>query len=137
VFASRIALFSHSAIEKITETMPHLTRMLWMLTLIDGSRHRQWITAMGTLPALQRTAHLICELRLRMTRDGTTPPRTLPLPITQIEFAETLGLATVHTNRTSQTLKARGRITWGRDEVKILDWEGLIRLGDFDATFLH
>ncbi len=117
--------------------MPHLTRMLWMLTLIDGSRHRQWITAMGTLPALERTAHLICELGMRMTRDGTTTPRSLHLPITQIEFAETLGLSAVHTNRTIQTLKARGLITWVRDEVGILDWEGLIRLGDFDPAFLH
>jgi CRP-like cAMP-binding protein len=137
VTASRIALFTHAAIERITETMPHLTRMLWMLTLIDGSRHRQWIAAMGTLPAVQRTAHLICELGLRMTRDGTNPPQSLRLPITQIEFAETLGLSAVHTNRTIKTLKARGLISWSRDEVRILDWDGLVKLGDFDPTFLH
>jgi CRP-like cAMP-binding protein len=137
VTASRIAFFPHAAIEKITETLPHLTRMLWMLTLIDGSRHRQWITAMGTLPALQRTAHLICELGLRMTRDGNNPPRTIPLPITQIEFAETLGLSAVHTNRTIKSLRARGLIGWANGEVTILDWDGLIKLGDFDPTFLH
>jgi CRP-like cAMP-binding protein len=137
VVVSRVAYFPHAAIEKITETLPHLTRMLWMLTLIDGSRHRQWITAMGTLPALERTAHLICELALRMTRDGTNPPQTIPLPITQVEFAETLGLSAVHTNRTIQTLKARGLIGWARNEVHILDWKGLLKLGNFDPTFLH
>ncbi|RYE87074.1 MAG: Crp/Fnr family transcriptional regulator, partial [Hyphomicrobiales bacterium] len=55
----------HEGLERITERLPHLTRLLWLLTLIDASIHRQWLVTMGAYPALNRTAHLLCELFTR------------------------------------------------------------------------
>ena len=37
----RIALLAHSTLRKISEDMPHLSRLLWLDTLIDGSVHRE------------------------------------------------------------------------------------------------
>lgn len=137
IVQSRVAFFGHAALERITERFPHLTRLLWMMTLIDAARHRQWLAAMGALPALKRTAHLICELGMRLSGGGVHPPDSIRLPITQAEFAETLGLSVVHTNRTVQTLRNRGLIQWERDTMRILDWDALMELGEFTSTFLH
>lgn len=136
---SRFAYFPHAALERITEQYPHLTRLLWMLTLIDGARHRQWLAAMGALPALERTAHIICELAMRLSYDGIHPPKSFLLPLTQTELSEMLGLSLVHTNRTIQTLRARELLQWDHDTDKltILDWTRLVALGKFEPGFLH
>ena len=42
--------FPHEHLLKITEQLPHLTRMLWLSTLLDGAIHRQWLVAMGKCP---------------------------------------------------------------------------------------
>jgi CRP-like cAMP-binding protein len=57
----RVATVQHADLEKITETFPHLTRMLWLSTVIDGAIHRAWLGAFGR-PAIARIAHLLCEL---------------------------------------------------------------------------
>src|SRR6188768_1554188 len=37
----------HGRRRSITEEAPHLTRLLWLDTLVDGAIHREWIVAMG------------------------------------------------------------------------------------------
>jgi CRP-like cAMP-binding protein len=137
VQASRVARVPHGALEKITREEPHLTRMLWLMTMIDSARHRSWITGMGALSAVERTAHLLCELAMRMSEDGVHPAASIRLPITQAEFADTLGLSQVHTNRVIQALRARSLIQWEGDLVRILDGAALQELGQFDPAFLH
>ena len=65
-----VAYAPHEGLERITERLPHLARLLWLLTLIDASIHRQWLVTMGAYPALNRTAHLLCELFTRLTFDS-------------------------------------------------------------------
>src|SRR5688572_9477605 len=38
-----VVLVDHVGLKRITEQVPHLTRMLWLDTLITGSIHRSWI----------------------------------------------------------------------------------------------
>ena len=47
----KVALVPHSALREITKTYPHLTRVLWFTTLVDGAVHREWITGLGRLNA--------------------------------------------------------------------------------------
>ena len=37
----------HSRLIELTERYPHLTRLLWLDTIIDAAVHRQWLVAMG------------------------------------------------------------------------------------------
>jgi DNA-binding transcriptional regulator LsrR (DeoR family) len=59
------------------------------------------------------------------------------LPVTQAELGDALGLSTVHVNRTLQELRGDGLITLRGNLLKIEDWEGLKRAGEFDSTYLH
>lgn len=127
----------HDGLERITERSPHLARLLWLLTLIDASIHRQWLVTMGAYPALNRAAHLLCELFMRLTFDSGQIGDTLSLPITQADLGDTLGLSTVHTNRVIQELRGRGLIEWKTQEIRVLNWQGLSDLAQFDPLYLH
>jgi DNA-binding transcriptional regulator LsrR (DeoR family) len=59
------------------------------------------------------------------------------LPITQSEFGDALGLSTVHVNRTLQEIRRERLITLRGDTLKVLDWDGLQKAGEFDPTYLH
>jgi CRP-like cAMP-binding protein len=133
----RVATVPHETLELFTRTQPHLTRLFWLLTLMDGAIHREWLVAMGRRPALGQTAHLLCELylRLQVVNAATTPVFTLPL--TQAELGDILGLSSVHVNRTLQELRSSGLIAWRGQHVEILNWEGLTTIAEFDARYLH
>lgn len=133
----RIALVPHAVLHEITEHCPHLTRLLWLSTLIDGATHREWLVAMGRRPALGHAAHLLCELFTRLQAVGLTTERSFRLPITQTEFGDALGLSTVHVNRVLQEIRAEGLITWESGLVTIHDWDRLRHMAEFDPTYLN
>jgi hypothetical protein len=43
----------------------------------------------------------------------------------------------VHTNRTLQALRKEGLISLAASELRILDWDALADVGDFDESYLH
>jgi CRP-like cAMP-binding protein len=131
----RVAYVPHAALTRITQEHPHLARLLWLLTLIDASRHRQWLAAMGALRARARAAHLICEIGARMglAADG----ETLKIPLTQVELGDTLALSSVYTNKVLQEMRGMRLIEWVGDAVTILSWDRLRREAQFDPAYLH
>ncbi|MCB5174835.1 Crp/Fnr family transcriptional regulator [Microvirga lenta] len=133
----RIASVPHTALRTITERHPHLTRLLWLNTLLDGAIHREWLVAMGRRTALGRMTHLFCELFLRLQIVGQTEGRSFKLPLTQAELGDTLGLSTVHINRILQELRANGLVAWRGPTLTILDWDRLMEAAEFDPAFLN
>jgi CRP-like cAMP-binding protein len=133
----RVGVVPHEELRAITERYPHLTRLLWLSTLIDGAIHREWLVAMGRRSALGHTAHLICELFLRLQAVGQVDGTTMQLPITQAELGDTLGISTVHVNRVVQELRNQGLITWRGEKLTIDDWDALRNAAEFDPTYLH
>jgi CRP-like cAMP-binding protein len=133
---ARVIRFPHARLQALTETHPHLTRMLWLMTLIDSSIHREWLVA-ASRTAPEQLAHLICELFTRLTVTDLVRDDRFTLPITQMELGEALGLSAVHVNRTLQQLRAEGLFTWQNQEVRILDWAGLRERASFDPRYLH
>ena len=83
-------------------------------------------------------------------RDGTIGPfvlRTLssiqngidmsyPLPATQTDLSDVLGLSLVHTNRCAK-LRSEGLATFSRQTVTIHDWDKLQRVAEFNPEYLH
>ena len=133
----RIAAVPHAALQRITESSPHVTRLLWLNTLIDGAIHREWVTAIGRRSAAAHMAHLICELFHRLEVVGHTDGQSFRLPLTQAELGDTLGLSTVHVNRIVQELRGEGLITWRGERLTINDYQRLKALAEFDATYLN
>lgn len=127
----------HETIHKITEQLPHLTRLLWLSTLVDAAIHRQWLVSMGRRSAVAHAAHLFCELSLRLKAVGLSDGRSFRFPVTQTELADVLGLSLVHVNRVIQELRSKGLLTWRGGEVVLQDFDGLATLAEFNPTYLH
>ncbi len=132
-----IAPAQHSDLRRITEQYPHLTRLLWLETVIDGAIHRQWLVTMGRQNAASRLAHLICELYLRLEAAGHASERRFTVPLTQADLGDVLGLTPVHVNRVMMELRHHDLIGWKGAQVAILNWDELVTFGEFDPTYLR
>jgi CRP-like cAMP-binding protein len=132
-----IAPAAHDDLRRLTETAAHLTRLLWLETVVDGAIHRQWLVTMGQQNASSRLAHLLCELYCRLEAAGLARQHRFALPITQADLGDLLGLTQVHVNRVLMELRRQGLVEWRAGQVTIKDWSGLAGLGDFDPTYLR
>lgn len=132
----RIAYSDHGALRSITERSPHLARLLWLDTLVDGAVHREWIVAMGRRSKKSHLAHLLCELYVRLKTVNRTSGMSFQLPLSQAAMADVLGLSVVHMNRVIQTLRRERLISWTNQAVTILDWPRLVQMAEFDQTYL-
>lgn len=86
---------------------------------------------LGRQSALERFAHLLLELRERLSDVGLAGPSRFDMPLTQEMLADTLGLTSVHVNRTLQSMRQQGLIALSGREVTLLQPEGLARLADY------
>lgn len=132
-----VAIYSHETIKLITEKYPHLTRLLWLLTLLDSALQRQWIFCIGRLSAEARAAHLFCELGVRLAIAGVGFENDYRLPLTQQDLADALGLSSVHSNRVIQSLRKKGLLTWQMNRVTLPNLAAAKSLGEFDERYLH
>lgn len=132
-----VALVDHDSLKSVTETSPHLTRLLWLDTLIDGSIHREWIVGMGRRTKKAHLAHLICELYVRLRVVGRTRGKSFDFPLTQLELADVVGISVVHLNKSLQALRRENMFTWTNRTVTILDWERLQEYADFNPLYLN
>lgn len=135
--ACSVITFPHERLVKVTERYPHLTRMLWLLTLLDGAIHREWLVGMGRLSAAQRTGHLICEVYARLRAVGLAEDHSFAFPITQAAMADAVGISTVHINRVLQELRQDDLIGWDRGLLVIRNWNALAAMAQFDDRYLH
>jgi len=94
-----VGVVPHEALYAITETQPHLARLLGVHVAVDAAIHRLWIVCIGLQSAREHAAHLVCEMLLRLKGVGLTDGFSFKLPLTQAELGDTLGLSTVHVNR--------------------------------------
>lgn len=133
----KVAFIPHSSLKVVTEKHPHLTRMFWLSTVVDGAIQRAWITCLGRRSAIQHLAHLICEVYLRLEIVGLAADGKFEFPVTQAEIGDMLGLSNVHVNRTLQDLRASGLMQWRGSTVQIDDFEKLSAFAEFDPLYLN
>jgi CRP-like cAMP-binding protein len=132
-----IAWVPSAALKKIVQQHPAIGEALWRDTLIDASIFREWVLNVGRRDARTRIAHMLCEIAARLNAAGAGPPESFTLPMSQEQIADATGLTNVHVNRMLQELGSMGVIARDRREVKILDWDRMRAVADFDASYLH
>jgi CRP-like cAMP-binding protein len=124
-------------IHQLTAAHPQLARAFWWNTLVEEAIAREWVVNVGQRDATERTAHLLCELFLRLQAVGLAESGACELPMTQVELSDAMGLSVVHTNRTLQELRGRGLITLKGRTLVVHDFEGLRAVGLFNPNYLH
>ena len=124
-------------IEDLTTHHPSISRALWWCTLVDEAILREWLVNMGQRPANQQTAHVLCELLVRLQAVGRATDNEYDFPLTQEELGDALGLSVVHTNRSLQELRKDGLIILKGGTLTIPDVGRLKEFAGFNPNYLH
>jgi CRP-like cAMP-binding protein len=110
---------------------------LWCETLISGAIAREWIINVGRRTALERVAHLLCEIFERLRVVGMVEGTTCAFPINQMDMADATGLSVVHLNRTLQVLRGSGLVILRDRTLTINDLDALKDTALFSPNYLH
>jgi CRP-like cAMP-binding protein len=132
-----IAEIPHAHLEAVTARFPNLAQAFRWTALVDGSIEREWIVNLGQRNAIERIAHLLCEIYCRMRAIGQVSDQRCEFPMTQADIGEATGLTVVHVNRTLQELRRIGLISLSGKELVVHDEPGLARAGLFNPKYLH
>lgn len=132
-----ILRIAHRVLLAAADAHPAIGRAFWRDTTADGGILTKWTANLGRKSARARMAHLFCEMGTRMEHAGLGARTDFPAVMTQDQLADTLGLTSVHVNRTLQSLRASGLIRTRPRRVEVLDWDGLSSCADFREDYLQ
>lgn len=133
----KLAVAPHDAIARTLERDPGLASLLWLMTNIDANVSREWELSLGQRNALERMAHLFCELHARLELVGLADKTRFALPLTQVELSQCLAISPVHANRVLRELRELQLLQFSRRKVQIDDLSGLRTLAGFEPAYLH
>jgi CRP-like cAMP-binding protein len=92
------------------------------------------IARLGRMNAYDRLLDWMLEVRERQALAGLATSDTFPMPLTQEALADTLGLTSVHVNRTLQLLRHEGLIELRSGWARLIDRERLEKLVDYRSA---
>ena len=114
-----------------------IVHALRLAKLVEEATLRERLVSLGCRSAIERVAHLFCELLVRHQAAGLAKQNSFPLPITQADMADALGLSNVHVNRVLQDLRKQRLVELRRKALTILNLPRLKALAEFRADYLH
>lgn len=89
------------------------------------------IVRLGRQTAYERLAHLMLEFSERLQAAGLAIGNRFPMPLTQEYLGDTLGLTSVHINRTLQQLRREQMLEAANGYVTLLEPEALASVADY------
>lgn len=116
---------------------PAVAQALQTAARVDEARLRVWLVSLGCRSAVERLAHLFCELFVRLREVGLVNGNSYLLPVIQHDLADTTGMTPVHVNRSLGALRRDGLIARKGKHLTILDLPRLMAVGEFDPSYLQ
>ncbi|MGX7706756.1 Crp/Fnr family transcriptional regulator [Methylobacterium sp. Gmos1] len=135
--ACRVARIPREALAGLVERHPGIARALRHAKLAEEETTREWVMNIGCRSAIERVAHLLCELHERLRVVGWATKGGYDLALTQQDLADTTGLSNVHVNRVLRQLRLMRLVEVGGRRVDILDLPGLQAVAEFQADYLR
>jgi len=135
--ACRVVKIPKRTVVDLTVNHPTLAKAFWWCTLVDEATLREWLVNVGQRSALQRVAHLFCEMHVRLEAVNLTVGGSFELPVTQTELGDTVGMSNVHANRSLKSLREAGLMTLRGRSVRIPDVGKLKQFASFNPNYLH
>lgn len=125
--------FPKQGLTEIFEQSPKLTDLFFLAMAREQSMLIERVTNIGRRSAVERLAHFIVEIKVRLKLRGMD----FHLPISQSVIADTLGLTSVHISRTFKQLTDLSLIEYQNGDIDILDLDGLVELSGFERAYLE
>lgn len=121
----------------LTREVPDVADALALSELVTVAIQREWTLNLGQRTALERVAHLLCELYARLDAVGLVRDGGFAFPLTQTDVASATGLTPVHVNRTLASLRREGLISLQRRWLLVRNIDRLAEVAMFDPAYLH
>ena len=134
---AKVGHVPHERLLKVMETAPHLSRLLWFSTLLDGAIHREWIMTMEQLPAANRAAHVFCEIWQRLEFVGLARHDGVDTPLIQADLADMCGTTAIHMNRALTQVRRDAGADFRRGVLRTSDRAKLEAFASFDPAYLY
>ena len=134
--AVSIASFPREELACVAQRFPRIARAFELMSAAEQATMRQWLLSLGHRSALERTAHLLCELFTRLRAIGLAGAARCELPLRQVDLADALALSSVHMNRTLAQIRHRKLAIVVRRQLFIDDLQALQSLCGFRPHYL-
>jgi CRP-like cAMP-binding protein len=131
-----LAQIPGAAVKHLMATSQTLEEAFFRERLAASAIQHEWTVSLGRRTALERLAHLLCEIHIRLDAVGLVDEATCAMPITQVDLSDILGQTPVHTNRTLRELRELGLITLKSRRLTILDHDKLRALAMFEPAYV-
>jgi CRP/FNR family transcriptional regulator len=115
-------------IERLCSTQSELGLCLAASAACDMMLTEMYLTNITHRSARERVAFMVLELYYRLRRRGLNKGNSILFPLKQEDIADTLGLTTIHINRTLHAFRDEGLLEIYKHELTILDYDALCSL---------
>jgi CRP-like cAMP-binding protein len=127
---------SHDAFIATCYRRPKFALALSWLAIHDATLYAERIVDIGRRTPIERLAHFLLELHMRLSMVGRASESAFDLPISQEVMSDTLGLSVPHLNRMLAKLRTDGMVTVADRRVELVDVKALQLLAHFQPTTL-
>lgn len=133
----RIAVVSlENLARQLSDNARLFAALCWMVAQ-EESIVAEHLVDMGQRKSVERMAHLILELLVRLEAVGLAEDNSFVFPVSQELLGQALGISLSHVNRTLQRLRAAGLIQFRSRKIVVRDRTRLLAACKFDRTYLH
>lgn len=122
------------ALERQLEEDPGVRAVVDRETQILAEAQCEWLVSLGRRNAVERLAHLFCELVERIGRTTANGVGQCEVPLTQTDIADITGLTPVHVNRTIQKMRRSGLIELKSHRLRLRDFARIRKIAFFRST---
>lgn len=134
--AVKIGTFARDELAAVADRFPRLGRALELSRAVEQAMLYQWLLNLGQRTALERTAHMLCELFMRLQCLGLTHDGSCEVPLRQADIADALAISAVHLNRTLTRIRRLNIGSFLRSHLVIEDLAALQKLAGFRSDYL-
>jgi len=134
--AVKIGTFAREELASLAHRFPALARALELSRAVEQATLCQWLLNLGQRTALERTAHMLCELFFRLRCLGLAHEGGCEVPLRQADIADALAISVVHLNRTLTRIRRLHIGSFLRNHLLIEDLPALQKLAGFRPDYL-
>lgn len=126
-----LCIFPRARLGELFGRHPRLGALFYSLGMLETVELNDRIRSLGRTDGKSRLAHMFLSIaeRMRVLRDK--PGAILPVPLTQSDLADAVGLTAIHVNRLLKEMTRDGLIRRTRREIELLDEDELRRLAQY------
>jgi len=133
----RLGLVPAQSLRDLFHRSPVIARAVLREVTITAGIAEEWVVNVGRRRAIERIAHLLCELISRIDAVRGIAQPAYHVPLTQSDLGDATGLSTVHVNRVLQELRSNRLLEFTGGQLSIPDRRLLVEIAGFDRKYLH